>query len=114
MRDAPHSGVIGGGNDCVFADNAFRHLAFEATDTGALMMGRSWVRRGHQIVRNRFEHIKNTEGMVLGYAQVCVSLGWPCECDFTRSNKGRGRGCGGVLCLLVSCVLVSASLCLVS
>jgi len=97
VRDAPHSGVIGAGNDCVFADNSFRHLAFEATDSGALMMGRSWVRRGHQIVRNRFEHIKNTQGMVLGYAQVCVPLRCP-ACVNSRAGTGAwGRCRGGAL-----------------
>lgn len=70
VRDAPHSGVLGGGNDCLFADNTFQDLAYEATDTGAFYTGRSWVRRGITIVRNRFERIKNTAGMALGYPQV--------------------------------------------
>jgi len=40
VRNAPHSGITGGGNDCTFTENVLRDLAFESTDTGAFMTGR--------------------------------------------------------------------------
>ena len=70
VYNAPHSGIFGRGNDCVFENNLLRDLAYESTDTGGFMTGRSWVRRGNVIANNRFERVKNTQGMSLGYPQV--------------------------------------------
>jgi hypothetical protein len=70
IYNAPHSGIFGRGNDCVFEGNLLRDLAYESTDTGGFTTGRSWVRRGNVIANNRFERVKNTEGMSLGYPQV--------------------------------------------
>jgi hypothetical protein len=68
--NAPHAGLFGRGNDCVFQHNTLRHLAYESTDTGGFTTGRSWVRRGNVIANNRFESVKNTQGMSLGFRQV--------------------------------------------
>jgi len=35
LSSAPHSGILGFGNDGLFENNVFRDLAYEATDTGA-------------------------------------------------------------------------------
>ena len=70
IYNAPHSGIFGRGNDCIFEGNLLRDLAYESTDTGGFTTGRSWVRRGNVIANNRFERVKNTEGMSLGYPQV--------------------------------------------
>lgn len=70
VRNAPHAGILGRGNDCKFLHNSFRDLAFESTDTGAFQTGRSWVRRGNLLEGNTFERVRNTQGMSLGYPQV--------------------------------------------
>mmetsp|Transcript_33966 Transcript_33966/g.106469 ORF Transcript_33966/g.106469 Transcript_33966/m.106469 type:complete len:525 (-) Transcript_33966:3-1577(-) len=70
IHHAPHSGILGLGNDCEFDGNIFESLAFEATDTGAWYSGRSWINRGNIISRNRFVKIRNTVGMNLGFPAV--------------------------------------------
>jgi hypothetical protein len=70
VRDGPHAGILGRGNDCVFEHNVLQDLAFESTDTGGFQTGRSWVRRGNVLHGNTFRRIRNTQGMYLGYPQV--------------------------------------------
>eukprot|EP01047_Picozoa_sp_COSAG01_P028366 COSAG01_NODE_1902_length_8963_cov_29.997405_8_plen_224_part_00 len=59
MSDAPHSGMLGHGNDCVFDGNNFTTLCTESGDAGAFYTGRSWVDRGNALVNNWFAGIRN-------------------------------------------------------
>ena len=71
--DGPHSGVLGGGNDCLFEGNHLHDLCYEATDSGAWYAGRSWVHRGNTLVGNVFENILVQEDPKLGSPAInCV------------------------------------------
>eukprot|EP00051_Salpingoeca_urceolata_P010906 m.134011 g.134011 ORF g.134011 m.134011 type:complete len:686 (-) comp16903_c0_seq2:1300-3357(-) len=70
VRNAPHQGMTGGGNDNVFEENQFLDLCFEVTDSGAWYAGRSWTRRGSILRNNYFHNIVNTEKTVLGAPSV--------------------------------------------
>jgi hypothetical protein len=59
MFDAPHSGMLGHANDCVFDSNNFTQLCTESGDAGAWYSGRSWADRGNSIVNNYFTRIRN-------------------------------------------------------
>ena len=62
VGDAPHTGMLGGGNDNIFRGNLFTDLTYESSDTGAWYAGRSWVARGNLIEGNTFVRIRNTIG----------------------------------------------------
>ncbi|XP_065903276.1 uncharacterized protein [Dysidea avara] len=70
ISDAPHTGILGGGNDCLFEYNTISGLCYEATDTGAFYTGRNWIDRGNVIRYSTFENIKMTEKTVLGAMSV--------------------------------------------
>lgn len=70
IHNAPHNGMLGGGNNCLFSNNKFDTLVYESTDSGAWYAGRSWVRRGNVIIGNTFTNIQNNEVMTLGYPSV--------------------------------------------
>ena len=40
VADAPHTGMLGGGNDNLFEGNLFSDLGYESRDTGAFYSGR--------------------------------------------------------------------------
>jgi len=68
IHDAPHNGMLGGGNDCLFTENFFSNLCYEVSDSGAFYTGRSWIDRGNVLRDNIFENI---------YMKEPVHLGWP-------------------------------------
>jgi hypothetical protein len=70
IHDAPHNGMLGGGNDNLFEGNTFKDLCFEATDSGAWYAGRSWIMRGNVLLNNTFVDILNHERMTLGWPSV--------------------------------------------
>jgi len=70
IHNAPHNGMLGGGNNCLFSNNTFDTLVYESTDSGAWYAGRSWVRRGNTLIGNTFRNIQNTEKMTLGAPSV--------------------------------------------
>lgn len=70
ISDGPHSGILGGGNDCNFTYNSLSSLCFEATDAGGFYTGRSWIDRGNVVAHNTFKAIKATENVVLGAKSV--------------------------------------------
>ena len=53
--------ISGGGNDCLFEGNHLHDLCYEATDSGALYVGRSWSQRGNAVRGNLFERVRPTE-----------------------------------------------------
>ena len=70
ISGAPHQGVSGAGNECLFEGNYVHDLCYEASDSGAFYVGRSWSQRGNRIVGNIFENVQALESTVLGYLQV--------------------------------------------
>jgi hypothetical protein len=70
ISNGPHTGITGGGNDYLFADNHLHDLCYEVTDSGAWYAGRSWARRGHVIRGNVFERIRQNQPTFLGASSV--------------------------------------------
>jgi len=67
IYDAPHTGIFGHGNDCVFSYNHLHDLCFETLDCGAFYVGRSWADRGNIVENNLFERIRIREAPTHGY-----------------------------------------------
>jgi len=57
IHDAPHSGIILGGNEHVIEYNELYGLAKQTGDVGAFYMGRDWTQRGNIIRYNYFHHL---------------------------------------------------------
>jgi len=70
IHNAPHNGMLGGGALNIFEGNTFDTLLFEATDSGAFYVGRSWTQRGNVVRNNTFKNIRATEKTTLGYPSV--------------------------------------------
>ena len=66
VANAPHIGMIGGGNDHLFFNNTFERLVYEVSDSGAWYSGRSWAHRGSKLYNNTFLHCKDLEPTYLG------------------------------------------------
>lgn len=67
---APHTGMTGGGVLLSVLENTFDTLCYEATDSGAFYIGRSWTNRGVVVRGNTFVNVRNREHMTLGYGAV--------------------------------------------
>jgi hypothetical protein len=67
LAHAPHNGMLGGGALNLFEGNTFDTLLYEATDSGAFYVGRSWTQRGNVVRGNTFRNIRATEKTTLGY-----------------------------------------------
>lgn len=70
LFNAPHAGILGGGNDCIFEYNYLHDLCYEVTDSGAFYTGRSWISRGNIIRYSHFANIQTTEKTYLGSPSV--------------------------------------------
>ncbi len=57
IHDAPHIGILLGGNDHIIEYNEIHHVCMEASDNGAFYMGRDWTQRGNIIRYNAFHDI---------------------------------------------------------
>lgn len=57
IHDAPHSGVLFGGNDQVLDYNEIHDIAQETGDVGAFYTANDWTQRGTLIKHNYFHHI---------------------------------------------------------
>ncbi len=57
IHDAPHSGIILGGNEHVLEYNELHTLAQQTGDVGAFYMGRDWTQRGNIIRYNYFHNL---------------------------------------------------------
>jgi len=62
IHDAPHKGMMFGGNDHLIEFNEFHSLVYEANDAGVIYAGYDWTMRGHEIRYNYFHHIYGFEG----------------------------------------------------
>ena len=54
IHDAPHNGILLGGNDHLVEFNDIHHVCRETGDVGAFYMGRDWTMRGTVVRHNRF------------------------------------------------------------
>uniref|UniRef100_A0A6B2L049 Right handed beta helix domain-containing protein n=1 Tax=Arcella intermedia TaxID=1963864 RepID=A0A6B2L049_9EUKA len=70
VHDAPHCGILGGGNNCLFEGNHLKDLCYETSDSGAFYTGRSWIQRGNLLQDNIFENVYNKVPTVLGWPSV--------------------------------------------
>jgi hypothetical protein len=62
IHDAPHKGMMFGGNDHTIEFNEFHSLVYEANDAGVIYAGYDWTMRGHEIRYNYFHHIYGFQG----------------------------------------------------
>jgi hypothetical protein len=68
ISDAPHTAILGGGNDMLFQGNTLENLGYEVDDSGAFYTGRQWQDRGNVVRDNVFRKVR---------AQVRTFLGAP-------------------------------------
>ena len=57
IHDAPHIGILLGGNDHLIEFNEIHHVCMEGSDNGGFYMGRDWTQRGNVIQYNKFHDI---------------------------------------------------------
>ena len=57
IHDAPHTGVLFGGNENILEYNEIHSIAKETGDVGAFYAGRDWTQRGNIIRYNYFHHL---------------------------------------------------------
>lgn len=72
IGDAPHTGIMGSGNNNVFVNNTLRDLAYETSDTGAWYSGRCVRGGGH-----RLQGLVLYSCMWLVLQYTPADLGWP-------------------------------------
>ena len=70
ISDAPHCGILGGGNDMLFDGNTLSHLGYEVDDSGAFYTGRQWQDRGNVVTNCIFSKIRAQVPTFLGYPSV--------------------------------------------
>jgi hypothetical protein len=61
LSDAPHTGVFGRGNDCIFEHNVLERMLYETIDSGAFYIGRSCSERGNVCRFNTFDTVRATQ-----------------------------------------------------
>ncbi|MFA6244117.1 MAG: right-handed parallel beta-helix repeat-containing protein [Candidatus Hydrogenedentales bacterium] len=61
IHDAPHIGIVFGGNDHAIEYNEIHHVCVESNDAGAIYAGRDWTMRGTQIRYNYMHDISGFE-----------------------------------------------------
>ncbi len=69
IHDAPHSGIMLGGNEHIIEYNELHTLAQQTGDVGAFYMGRDWTQRGNIIRYNYFHDLlgPGREGVMAVY-----------------------------------------------
>lgn len=69
IHDAPHSGILLGGNENIVEYNELHTLAQQTGDVGAFYMGRDWTQRGNIIRYNYFHDLlgPGMEGVMAVY-----------------------------------------------
>ena len=76
IHNAPHAGILFGGNDHVIEFNEVFHVGRESGDVGALYSGRDWTSYGN-IIRHNFIHHVTADGKPHGaigvYLDDCAS-----------------------------------------
>lgn len=76
IYDAPHTGILFGGNDHIIEENEIFDICKETNDVGAIYSGRDWTYRGN-IIRKNYIHGLNNNSLgdsVVGiYLDDCFS-----------------------------------------
>jgi parallel beta-helix repeat protein len=57
IHDAPHIGILLGGNNHIIEYNEIHHVCMEGSDNGGFYMGRDWTQRGNILRYNCFHDI---------------------------------------------------------
>lgn len=95
IHDAPHNGILGGGNeatcstngsettiveqmcggnDCIFESNVIEHTNYECDDSGSFytcgQQGTAFINRGNVLRNNTFRRIRQEDKTFLGYPSV--------------------------------------------
>jgi parallel beta-helix repeat protein len=95
IHDAPHNGILGGGNeatcstngtettvvekmcggnDCIFESNLIEHTNYECDDSGAFytcgQQGTAFINRGNILRNNTFRRVRQEDRTFLGYPSV--------------------------------------------
>ena len=70
IHDAPHNGILLGGNDHLIEFNEIHSVCYETGDVGAFYMGRDWTARG-TVIRHNYFHDISGPGM---YGAMAVYL----------------------------------------
>ncbi|MBD3273899.1 MAG: hypothetical protein GF372_01235, partial [Candidatus Marinimicrobia bacterium] len=75
IHDAPHAGVLFGGNEHLLEFNEVRNIAKETGDVGAFYIGRNWTTRGNIIRYNYFHdlHGPGLHGVMAVYLDDAAS-----------------------------------------
>ncbi len=109
IHDAPHIGIIFGGNDHVFEYNEIYNVCFESNDAGAIYAGRNWTMRGNEIRYNYlhditgFEH-KGCVGVYLDDMFASAEIASNVFYNVTMAAFiGGGRDCSVVNNIFVDC-----------
>jgi hypothetical protein len=69
IHDAPHNGILMGGNENVVEFNEIHHVCTETGDAGAFYIGRDWTQRGNIVRYNYFHHLDGVQGQK-GFTEV--------------------------------------------
>jgi len=93
IYNAPHSGIIFGGNDHVIAGNEIYDVLTESADAGAIYCGRSMISRG-TVIKDNFIHDLKTDslaghGVMAVYLDDCMS-GITIEKNHFENISGKG------------------------
>lgn len=78
LHDAPHAGILFGGNDHEIAYNEIHNVCQDTGDVGAIYIGRDWTCRGNIISNNYIHHLTGpySFGAMGVYLDDCASGTW--------------------------------------
>ncbi|MBU6403025.1 MAG: right-handed parallel beta-helix repeat-containing protein, partial [Verrucomicrobia bacterium] len=71
IHDAPHSAILGGGNDHLIEFNEIHHVCLETSDAGAFYMGRDLTQRGNVVRFNYFHDLDARPDVQSVYLDDC-------------------------------------------
>ena len=98
VHDAPHSGIMLGGNEHIIEFNDISQCCLESDDAGSFYSGRDWGARGNLIRFNFFHDIKSSlvgsNGVHAVYLDDCLS-GETVFGNIFYNISGRAIMCGG-------------------
>ncbi|MHB8520790.1 MAG: right-handed parallel beta-helix repeat-containing protein [Limisphaerales bacterium] len=71
IHDAPHTAILGGGNEHLIEFNEIHHVCLETSDAGAFYMGRDLTQRGNVVRFNYFHHLDARPDVQSVYLDDC-------------------------------------------
>jgi len=109
IHDAPHIGIVFGGNDHLIEFNEIHHVCLESNDAGAIYTGRNWTMRGNMIRYNYLHEIQGylEKGCVGVYLDDMFSSADIIGNVFYKVTRaafiGGGRDCSVVNNIFIDC-----------